>query len=206
MGRVKPLVGLAGGVGSGKSTVAKILNELGAGIIDSDLLGHQEINGPDVIRTLRQWWGNDILAADGKVDRHKVAGIVFSDIAQRHRLEALLHPRIAVRRQDMIDAFERQPQVKMIVLDSPLLYETDLDLACDAVIFVDSPLEAREARLREQRRWPQGEVLRREKLQQPLDTKRVRADYICENNSTLEDLRQRVKSIFDRIVSDSGGA
>jgi dephospho-CoA kinase len=200
----KPVVGLAGGVGSGKTSVAKILGELGAGVIDSDALSHQEINHREVKSVLVKWWGSGILAADGAVDRQKVAGIVFGDPAQRHRLEALLHPRIAVRRADVVAEFEKQSRIKMIVLDSPLLYEADLDLMCDAVIFVDAGTDKRRERSEKPRHWPQGEVQRREKFQQPLDTKRARADYICDNNSTLSDLRKQVETIFSRIVSDYG--
>ncbi len=181
-----------------------MLGELGAGVIDSDALSHEEINHPVVKETLVRWWGGKALDADGAVDREAVAAIVFNDPTQRHRLEALLHPRIAVRRADAIAEFEAQPRVKLIVLDSPLLYESDLDSMCDAVIFVDSARERRLARSEATRHWTAEEVARREKLQQPLDMKRARADYICENNSTPSDLRARVEEVFARIVSASG--
>ncbi len=197
-------MGLAGGVGSGKSSVAQMLSELGAGVIDSDVLSHQEINHPEVKEALCRWWGPGVLSADGAVDRRKIGKIVFNDPVQRHKLEAMLHPRIAVRRADQIAVYEKQPRIKMIVLDSPLLYETDLDLMCDAVIFVDSPLEQRVARSEKARGWPEGELLRREKLQQPLDMKRARADYTCENKSTLSDLRKQVETLFAQILAESG--
>ncbi len=184
--------------------MAKILGELGAGVIDSDALSHQEINNREVKDVLLKWWGSEVFAADGSVDRQKVAAIVFADPAQRHRLEALLHPRIAVRRADVVAELEKQPRIKMIVLDSPLLYEADLDLMCDAVIFVDAGLDKRRDRSEKPRHWPDGEINRREKLQQPLDMKRARADYICDNNSTLSDLRNQVDRIFSKIVSESG--
>lgn len=197
----KPIVGLAGGVGSGKSTVAKLLGELGAAVIDSDALSRQEMESDEVKATLRKWWGDDVIGPDGSVIRPRVAAIIFGDSAQRHRLEALLHPRIAVRRNVLIDDYAGQPRIQMIVLDSPLLYETDLDLLCDAVIFVDAPLGSRSERSEKQRNWPQGEVVRREKFQQSLDTKRARADYICSNNSSLADLRKDVERIFADILS-----
>lgn len=135
------------------------------------------------------------------MDRKKVAAIVFSDSHERHRLEALLHPRIAIRRKDLIDEYEKQPRIKMIVIDSPLLYQADLDLLCDAVIFVDASEEVRRERSEKQRHWPEGELARREKLQQSLDTKRARADYICSNNSTPAALRAEVERIFACIAS-----
>jgi len=201
----KPVVGLAGGVGSGKSTVAKMLGELGAGVIESDVLAHAELNHPEVRDLLRQWWGDGILGPDGTVDRRKVAAIVFNDPAQRHRLEAVLHPRVAIRRADLMAEFERQPKCRMIVLDSPLLYETDLDLICDAVIFVDARPELRRERSEKGRGMSEEELRRREKSQQPLDTKRIRADYICDNNSSLAALRAHVERVFSQIVAEAGG-
>jgi dephospho-CoA kinase len=194
-------VGLAGGVSAGKSTVAKILGELGAGVIESDTLSHQEINSDEVKSVLRRWWGDDVVAPDGSVDRQRVAAIVFGDAVQRHRLEALLHPRINVRRADLMAEFEKQPRLRMIVLDSPLLYESDLDLMCDAVIFVEAGPDVRRQRSEKFRHWPDGEMARREKSQHGLDTKRARADYICENNSSLADLRTQVERVFAQIVS-----
>ena len=197
----KPIVGLAGGVGSGKSTVAKILGELGAGVIDSDALAHQELNSEEVKGTLRQWWGNEIFQPDGSVSHQKLAAIIFGDPQQRHRLEALLHPRVAVRREVLISELENQPRIRMVVLDSPLLYETDLDLMCDAVIFVDASLDNRQARSEKQRAWPEGEVTRREKTQFALDTKQARADHVCSNNSSPTELRREVERIFAAITS-----
>lgn len=202
----KPVVGLAGGVGAGKSSVARIMSELGAGVVESDQLGRLEINSPEVKETISHWWGRKVIAADGTVDRKKVASIVFRDASQRHRLEALLHPRIAVRRADKMAEIDAQPRFKMIVIDTPLLYESDLDLTCDAVVFVDSDIEIRKARSEKLRHWSPRELDRREKAQQSLDMKRARADYICENNSTLADLRKQVERIVTQILSEFGAA
>lgn len=92
----------------------------------------------------------------------------------------------------------------MIVLDSPLLYESKLDQTCDAVIFVEAPESQRQARSEKQRNWAEGESARREKLQQTLDTKRARADYVVSNNSSLADLRKEVERVFASIVSPHG--
>lgn len=179
-----------------------MMSELGAGVVGSDQLGHLEINSPEVKKVITRWWGEGIIAADGSVNRKKVASIVFGDPSQRHRLEALLHPRIAVRRADMMAEFARQAKIKLIVIDSPLLYETDLDLMCDAVVFVDSDQSLRKQRSEKARGWPEGEMTRREKSQLTLDMKQARADYICENNSTLVDLRKQVEQIVTRILSE----
>lgn len=177
------------------------MSELGAGVISSDQLGHLEINSPEVKKIITRWWTDGVIREDGSVDRQKVASIVFADPAQRHKLEALLHPRIAIRRSDMMAEFNRQPRIKMIVIDSPLLYEADLDLICDAVIFIDADRATRIARSENAYGWPEGELARREKSQLALDMKRARADDICENNSTLADLRKHVERVFTKILS-----
>ncbi len=199
-------MGLAGGVGSGKSSVARILGELGAGVISSDQLSHEEINATDVKKQLASWWGPSVIGGDGLVDRKRVASIVFGDPSQRQRLESLLHPRIAVRRTDLMSTMDREPRFRMIVIDSPLLYETDLDLLCDVVIFVEATPVIRRERSEKLRQWPAEELARREKSQQPLDMKRARADYICENNSSLADLRKQVEKIYRQIISEFGAS
>ncbi len=200
------MVGLAGGIGSGKTMVAQMMSELGGGVISSDQLGHLEIDTPEVVRAITGWWGSGVLTEEGGIDRRKVASIVFGDPSQRHRLEALLHPRIAIRRADMMEAFDKQPRIKFIVIDTPLLYEADLDLMCDAVVFVDADSKARCDRSEKHRNWPEGEWARREKNQQALDMKRARADYICKNNSTLTDLRTQVESIVSQILTEFAAA
>jgi dephospho-CoA kinase len=197
------VIGLAGGVGSGKSSVARILEELGAGIIESDRLGHEEINSRDSQSTLREWWGPSVFGPDGSVDRKKVASIVFADASQRQKLEAMLHPRIAVRRAAMLEEMQRDPNIKMVVIDSPLLFETGLNALCDKVVFVEADVDQRRARSEKGRNWPAGEHEKREKSQEALDTKRSRADYICENNSTPADLRNQVSQLFSQILSES---
>jgi dephospho-CoA kinase len=200
----KPIIGLAGGIGSGKSEVARILENLGAAVISSDALNRQELENNEVKATLVNWWGPGVLHKDGTVDRRAVSRIVFSKEAERSRLEALTHPRIAQHRLRLIEQFQRDPAVRMIVIDSPLLYETELDRLCDSVVFVDADVGVRCARVRASRGWSPEELERREKLQRPLDFKKARADHICVNNSDLGALRRTVEAIYSRIVSGAG--
>jgi dephospho-CoA kinase len=196
-----PIIGLAGGIGSGKSTVASILEELGARVISSDRLNHEELDSPEVLRHLRQWWGDRVATPEGRADRAVIRRIVAADPAARARLEQLVHPRIAARRQALMAALAADPAVKAFVWDSPLLFEAGLAGQCDRVIFVEAPREVRLARTVRDRRWTPQDLERLEKSQKPLDFKRDRADYRIVNNSDMEGLRRQVSDVFSRILS-----
>ena len=197
----KPIIGLAGGIGSGKTTVADLLGELGAAVISSDALNREQLADAGVQETLRQWWGDTIVRPDGELDRVRIAGIIFEDQRQRHRLEAYLHPRIARARDRLIEAYGVDAAVRAIVLDSPLLVESHLDVMCDAVVFIDADDDVRRKRVTERRGWTEAEWRRREKSQNALDKKRERADYVLVNNSSdLASLRHRVEELLQEII------
>ena len=197
----KPTIGLAGGIGSGKSKVADLLGQLGACVINSDAENRRQLESDEVRGVLESWWGSRVLDERGRVDRRRVAEIVFADAAERQRLEGLLHPRIDAARRKHAAAAQDDPAVRAIVIDAPLLFEAGLDRDCDAVIFVDAPLAVRQARVMATRGWPPDELRRREDSQMPLDSKRVRADYICINDSDEAALARQVEIIFRQIVS-----
>jgi dephospho-CoA kinase len=196
----KPVIGLAGGIGSGKTAVGRILQEFGGGLIESDRLGQEELDAPEVVQTLKTWWGDQIVRPDGGVDRGRVAAIAFADSKERERLEALLHPRIGARRAELVRRFEADDSVRMIVIDAPLLYEAGVDAECDLVIFVEADPAVRASRVCAQRNWTEQEWKRREKMQKPLDTKRRKADHIVTNNSSLRALRGQVAHLVSQIL------
>jgi dephospho-CoA kinase len=197
----KPVIGVAGGIGSGKSTVAAILGQLGAGVISSDQLNHAELDSPEVLAQIRDWWGDRFIDATGRVDRDALRELVQGDDAARRRLESLTHPRIAARRQRMMAEFLADDRVRAIVWDSPLLFEAGLADRCDYIIFVDADPAQRLARVRRDRGWTEEDLERFEKLQKPLDFKRQRADYIVDNNSDIDVVHREVESVFSRILS-----
>lgn len=201
MAKRKPIVGLTGGIGSGKSEVSRILSELGAGVVSSDDINRQLLATTEIKSELVDWWGERILRPNGEIDRAVIADIVFQDSAQRTRLEALMHPRIEQRRAELFAEFQQQPRIRMSVIDAPLLLETGIDRLCDVLIFVDADRSVRIARAAATRGWSAEELDRREKFQWPLDKKRARADYVCQNNSDLATLRQQVEAIFSQIVT-----
>lgn len=199
--RSKPVIGLSGGIGAGKSVVARLCEEFGAAVIDSDKLAHDELRQPDVVGTLRQWWGNGICRTDGSVDHKRVAAIVFEDGSQLARLEGLLYPRLAARRDVMLDRLDADPAVRAVVIDAPKLYEAGVDRLCDVVVFVDAHRADRVRRVAQSRRWSEDELARREKVQIALDIKRKNADYVVTNHAGIEELRPQVERVFSKILA-----
>jgi len=199
---VKPIIGLIGGIGSGKSTVAKCFAEIGAGVIASDELNTQQLALPEVIEELVSWWGVTIQKDDSRLDRKKIASIVFRDRNERKRLEGYLHPRIAKESNRLVASFRDDSGVRAIILDSPLLLEAGLDSKCDAVVFVDANDETRLSRVIQTRGWSEEQWRSREKSQIALDKKRSRADHVVANNSSdLDELRSSVDDTLRAIES-----
>lgn len=196
------VIGVAGGIGSGKSTVARMFGELGCVVIDSDVEARAALTREDVIAELRGWWGDGVLDAAGAVDRRAVAKIVFADPGERVRLEGLIHPLIAESRDRQI-AEARAAGRPGAVIDAPLLFEAGLDAECDAVVFVDCPWEERLRRVSQTRGWDEPELRRREKAQVPLEEKRRKADYQVVNTGDLAALRRQVSQIFTLITEAS---
>jgi dephospho-CoA kinase len=193
-----PVIGISGGIGSGKTTVAKLLAELGCVVTHSDEDGRAALRDPQIRETIVAWWGRGVLDEHGEIDRSAVAHIVFDDPAQRTRLESLTHPWIETRRRERWAS--APPGAPALVIDAPLLHEAGLDAVCDAIIYVQTDRSRRLGRVRDERGWDEAELLRREDSQMPLDEKRSKADYVVENDGDLESLAQQVHRILDEIV------
>jgi len=196
----KPVIGLMGGIGSGKSTVARCFAQLGCGIIDADALARAAINEPAVVEQLRQWWGDEVVTADGKADRAAVARIIFNAPDERARLESVVHPRVHAGRAAARAAMMRDPAIVAIVEDCPLLLETKLDGECDVLVFVDASREKRLARVTAARGWSEADFDQREKSQFGLDTKRDRADYVISNEDDEANCLTRVRRVLPQIL------
>ena len=197
----KPIIGLAGGIGSGKTAIARMLETLGGRVIDFDRLAHAELSEPDVLKTLLDWWGTSIVSPGGDVDRGAIADIVFNDPAQLQRLEDLLYPRLMQRSEVLLAAAEAEPMVKAMVFDAPKLFEAGLDRLCDSVIFVDTLMSDRLHHVEKNRGWSERELIRRENQQTPLDQKRASADYVIVNHAGLDELREQVKRVFSSVLN-----
>lgn len=201
MTRRKPVIGIIGGIGAGKSRVAAEFERQGCLVVDSDRLNHEILRQPEVLATLRDWWGEAVVAPNGGPDRRRIAEIVFADAGKKERLESLVYPLIAQRRAAMIQAVEEDSAVKAIVIDSPLLLESHLDRECDTIVFVNAGESQRLTRLRRERGWTAEEVRRREGWQLPLAEKRSRAAFVVENDGPAEKLRPQVADILAAILA-----
>jgi dephospho-CoA kinase len=192
---------LAGGVGSGKSTIARMMAQEGGFVIDADALARQAMMEPEVAQALAQWWGPQVLDEHGMPDRKRIGRIVFDDPSQRQRLEALIHPMVARRRAELIDQAQADHAVRFIVLDVPLLMEVGLDAMCDRIVFVDAPEALRRARVMAHRGWEERELERREKNQLPLDRKRIKADDIIVNDASEAAALMQVRHLLSRLLA-----
>ncbi len=201
VGYHKPIIGLSGGVGAGKSTVANAFAREGCVIIDSDRLNHEILARPEVLSELQGWWGPEVMTPEGKPDRSRIARIIFADGREKQRLESLVHPLIARERNAIISRSNTDQVVKAIILDSPLLFESSLDRLCDHLVFVDTSKQQRLARLRRERSWDADQLAQREGWQLSLDEKRKRSGFVVENEGSIEQLRGQVVNILDRILA-----
>ncbi|MEX2026557.1 MAG: dephospho-CoA kinase [Pirellulaceae bacterium] len=195
------VLGLVGGVASGKSLVASCFRDLGALVLDGDKAGHEVLTEPAVIKQLRQRWGDAILSADGSVNRRAVAKIVFAPggAAELKFLEGISHPRIEARFRLEIKAAREAGNTPAVVLDAALLFDGGWDKLCDVVIFVSVPRDVRTARATS-RGWTDADLIAREARQLPLDEKRSKSGYVVDNSGTPDETRVQVAEFWRQYV------
>lgn len=192
------IVALTGNIASGKSEVARLLAARGAKIIDSDVLAREVVApGTPGHRDVVARWGTDVLTPNGELDRAALRQLVFADPKEREALNAIVHPRIAVRRDELL-ARARADGAPVVVCDIPLLFETGLQRDFDRVILVDAPLEVRRRRLRD-RGLGDAEAERMIAAQLPAETKRAAADFVIDNGGTLSELAAKVDDVWERL-------
>jgi len=200
----KPIIGLLGGIGAGKSTVAKEFEKLGCGRIDADAIGHELLKDPKVKEELKNRWGEKIFTPSGEIDRTALADIVFRSAEDIAALNRIMHPRIRQRMEQQIEAFLADPSIPAVVIDAALLTETDWQELCNILIFVSAKDELRYNRVKQSRGWDYDTWKARENLQNPLDIKASKAEYIIDNNLNESSLREQVRTIFRRIIHKAG--
>jgi len=188
------VIGLLGGIGSGKSTVARLLAERGVTVLDADRHAREVVQAPALLAALVERFGRGILDGGGALDRSALARAAFADEAATADLNALVHPEVRRRLLDELQRCGERP----VVLDVPLLLESPLASLVDTWVFVEADERQREARVAE-RGWAPGERRRREARQADLARKRARADYVLENSGAIEDLGRRVDALLRQI-------
>jgi dephospho-CoA kinase len=197
------IVGLVGGVASGKSEVARRFQMLGADVISADTTGHRLLaEDLETQQEVIELFGRDVLDATGKIDRRRIAARCFGDLPEqqklRRALEAILHPRIrAASEQQILTIAQANPR-SMILLDAPLLIEAGWLPRCSAVVFIDTPLERRQ-HFASQRGWSVDEHAKREANQMVLDQKRAAATDILHNNGSLPELHLAIDQLYSEL-------
>jgi dephospho-CoA kinase len=200
------VVGLTGGIGSGKSSVASLLRALGALLIDADAIVH-ELQGPGspLLGEMVREFGPGILDANGALARETLGQIVFADAEKRARLGAIVHPRVAVEMARRLEA-ARARGVPLVVLDVPLLLEGRAGasgLPYEAVIVVWAPESVQLERQMRRDGRDRDESLRRIRAQMPLDEKRRLADHVIDNSGSLEDTERQVRALYRQLVAEA---
>ena len=195
-------VGLTGSIGAGKSAVSSRLAELGAVVVDSDLLA-REVLAPDSagLRDVVAAFGADVLDSDGALDRAALGEVVFADDAARRRLEAIVHPRVRARAAELEGAAAAEA---VVVHDVPLLVETGQADMYDVVVVVDVPDELAVRRLVEQRGMTEAAARARLRAQADRAERAAVADLIIDNTGTLADLDQRVNETWEQLTRRAG--
>jgi dephospho-CoA kinase len=205
--RLRPtmrLIGLTGGIGTGKSTVACFLRDMGVTVIDADE-GTRAVQAPGSpgLRRLVEAFGPGILDSEGALDRSRLATIAFADAESRRRLNEIVHPLVrewmAERQREAVERGE-----EVVVLDIPLLFESRGREGFDAVILVYAPEELQLKRLREQRGMDERAARARIAAQLPIEDKRRLATHVIVNTGTLEDLRAEVERTWADLRAASG--
>lgn len=192
-------VGLTGNVGAGKSTVVDLFAGWGATVIDTDVLAREVVSpGRPALESIREKWGEEVITAEGRLDRDAMRRIVFFDPEARDELEAILHPEIRSRCQDLFREAEARGD-RIVVGVVPLLYETGMDTEFDIAVLVDAPLGLRIERLVSKRGLATEEARAVASAQMPAEEKRQRADFIIDNDSDIPTLERRAWETWKEI-------
>jgi dephospho-CoA kinase len=197
------LIGLTGNIASGKSTVARMLADRGAVIVDADLLAREVVRpGTPALARIVERWGEGILSPDGVLDRPELRQVVFGDREQLEELNAIVHPEVERLREERIEE-ARAAGARIVVCDIPLLFERHLAERFDAIVLVDAPRPVRLERLVRDRGLHEAEAMDMIAAQMPAELKRARSDFVIDNTGTVDDLRHRVDEVWEALVADA---
>jgi dephospho-CoA kinase len=194
----KPVIGLIGAIGAGKSTAARCFERRGGIVIDADTIGHTALKQPDIIEKILKRWGDQLMKSDGSLDRRAIARIIFADPAERNALEQMVFPYIGDRCKEQIALALEEPATRFVVLDAAVMLEAGWNEIADRIVYVDAPRDLRLRRVAERSGWTEQELISREAAQLSADVKKSRSDAILVNASNDEELQKQV----DRLLKE----
>jgi dephospho-CoA kinase len=198
------IVGLTGGIATGKSTVTQMLRELGAYVVDADVWARRVVEpGSDGLREIVQSFGQTVLKADGSLDRAALANIVFHDASARERLNAITHPRVRAGMKEETERYQAAHPGEPVVWDVPLLFEGETRRLVDRTILVYTDETTQLARLMARNGYSEEEAVARIRSQMPIEEKRTLADYVIDNTGTLDYTREQVERVWNSIRSEA---
>lgn len=195
------VIGVTGGVGTGKSTVARMFKQLGAVVLDADAMAHEAVEpGRPAWREIVRAFGRGILKPDRTINRKRLAAVVFADRRKRKQLEAIIHPRVLRRMAQEVRRLRRGGRCKAVVLEVPLMVETSAQRLVDTLVVVTAPPAAQYRRLRKAYGWSRQEVDARSAAQWKLSAKVALADHVIDNSDGAEATRTHVEQLWNRLV------
>lgn len=195
-----PVIGLVGGIGSGKSSIAAAFERLGARVINADRIAHEVLDSPAVRDRIAAEFGPEALSADGRVNRGILAQKAFTSKERVVTLNSIIHPAVIDQTKRIIESARRDGSCAAVALDAPLIIEAGLESLCDAIVFVETSDLTRIERVGSSRGWTADEMARREKFQESLIYKRQRADYIVDNNGSPEEAARQAAAVWEKVV------
>ncbi len=202
MSRGRPflVVGVTGGPGTGKSTVAQLLTEFKAVVVDADHIAHEMIQPKKLgWRKVLQLFGDEIANSDGTIHRKKLAARIFGDEAARRQLEAIVHPRVLRRINERLERLRKNKRVHVVVLDVPLLIEARMNTMVDALVVVTARPQVQRQRLRA-RGWSEEEMTQRMAAQWDLSAKAALADYVIDTSDGLAATTTQVGALWLKLL------
>lgn len=195
-----PVLGIVGGIGSGKSYVASLFAKRGALVLDADQFGHLALKQPAILSQVQARWGTAVLDKLGQVDRKKLGALVFHHAHDKQHLEALVFPFIKQSIENGIATAAQDNQIKLVILDAAILLETGWRATCQALVYVDASEPVRLKRVAH-RGWDAAELRRRESTQWPLEQKKAACQHVIPNQGDevlTESLVNELYSLYAR--------
>jgi len=197
------VVGITGGVGSGKTVVSRHLGSLGCHVIDADgIARHLVDQHTDIQNQLKHAFGSQVFDTSGKLKRRELGKIVFQDSNKLKKLNQIIQPILIEKIKNQISIFQKRNQGMIIVVDMAIIFEAEVDDLFDNIVVVNTPEDKRIKWLSKNRNWSVSEIQQRMHSQFKIQYKKNRADFIVENESTMDDLRIKTEELFQNIISE----